>query len=330
MASRTASSVTAAACLLLALAHPARADEPSANDKNLAQSLFDQARALMDQGRYADACPRFADSERLDPGGGTILNLALCYDKLGKIALAYNTYNEAISLSITEHRREREKFARDRAAALAPRLPRLTLKLTDAPPTADVRLDGTRVPDSALGTAMAVDPGEHTIDATASDRAPWKLVLSVAEGEARDVPITLAALPPVASAPTPIAPPPARVLRAPAPESPLQYEHHRSTAFYVLGGVAIASLATSAVTGAVAWSAHESAGQKCSASTGFCADPTGIDDASRARTMAWISTATLGVGVLTGVVAFVLPLDERVKVVPIQGGAAISLQGTWR
>ena len=68
MASRIASSL-AAACLLVAFAHPARAsDEPSATrTKNLAQSLFDQARALMDKGRYADVCPRFGDSERLEP-----------------------------------------------------------------------------------------------------------------------------------------------------------------------------------------------------------------------------------------------------------------------
>jgi len=326
MAYRTASNL-AAVFLLVAVAQNARADEPSANDKNLAQSLFDQARTLMDQGRYADACPRFADSERLDPGGGTILNLALCYDKLGKLALAYNTYNEAISLSITEHRREREKFARDRAAALATRLPRLTLKVTEASPTTDVRLDGARVPESAWGTAMAVDPGAHTVEATAPDRAPWKTVLSVAEGEAREVPITLAATTPVAA---PIAPTPAPILRMPAPESPPRIERHRSTAFYVLGGIGVATLAVSAVTGGMAWSAHESAGQKCSASTGFCADPTGVDDASRARTLAWVSTATLGAGVLAGVVAFVLPLDERVKVVATQGGAAISLQGTWR
>ncbi len=328
MASRTASSL-AAALLLLALAHPARADEPSASDKNLAQSLFDQARALMDQGRFAEACPRFADSERLDPGGGTILNLALCYDKLGKLALAYNTYNEAISLSITEHRREREKFARDRAAALAPRLPRLTLKVAEASPAIDVKLDGTKVPPSAWSTAMAVDPGEHTVDASAPDRAPWTLTLSVAEGEAREVPITLVAPVPVV-VPPPIAPPPAPVVRMPVAESPPRIEHHRSTAFYVLGSVGIASLAASAVTGGLAWSAHQSAAQKCSASTGFCADPSGIDDATRARTLAWVSTAALGAGVIAGVVAFVLPLDARVKVVPIQGGTAISLQGTWR
>ena len=90
------------------------------------------------------------------------------------------------------------------------------------------------------------------------------------------------------------------------------------------------AVAASAVTGGIAWSAHESAGQKCSGSTGFCADPTGVSDASRARTFAWVSTVTLGAGVIAGVVAFALPRNERVTVGAIPGGGAISLEGTWR
>jgi hypothetical protein len=327
MGYRTASRL-AGICVLFALARTAHADEPSASDRHLAQSLFDQARALMDQGRYADACPRFADSERLDPGGGTLLNLALCYDKLGKLALAYDTYSEAISVAIAEHRHEREKFARDRVASLGPRLPRLTLKITDVPAGMEVRLDGANVPLSAWGTAMTVDPGEHVVEAIARDRAPWKAAINVAEGEAREVPIvwTLAAPPP----PAVIAPTPAPPLSMPRPPPAPHVEKYRSATFYVLGTVAIASLAASAVTGGIAWSAHESAGQKCSGSTGFCADPTGVSDASRARTFAWVSTVTLGAGVIAGVVAFALPRNERVTVGAIPGGGAISLEGTWR
>ena len=177
MASRIASSL-AAACLLVAFAHPARAsDEPSANDKNLAQSLFDQARALMDKGAIADACPRFADSERLDPGGGHRPRSRALLREARQARARVRHVQRSHQPLITEQRHEREKFARDRAAALAPRLPRLTLKVTDAPPAAEVRLDGTRVPESAWGTATAVDPGEHAIEATAPDRAPSKIAV---------------------------------------------------------------------------------------------------------------------------------------------------------
>jgi hypothetical protein len=334
MACRTASRLVAACALVSALATGARAAEPSPADKTLAQSLFDQARRLMDQGRYADACTRFADSERLDPGGGTVLNLALCYDKLGKLALASSTYNDAISLAITEQRRERERFARDRVAALAPRLPHLTLHVLGADDAA-VTLDGSSVPRSAWAVATAVDPGDHVVEATAPGCTPWKSTVTLAEGESRDVSIALVATPPPAPAtapavlPTPLpAPPP------PAPTAHHAPETRRTPAFYVLGGVAAASLVASAVTGGIAWSAHESVSSKCSASTGFCTDPSGISDASRARAYAWISTGTLAAGALATVLVFTLPLREPVSVgiAPAFDGktGAVALRGTWR
>jgi hypothetical protein len=320
--------------MALALARSAGADEPSPTDKNLAQSLFDAGRHLMDSGQYAEACSRFEGSERLDPGGGTLLNLALCYDKLGKLAHAYRAYNDAISSAIAEHRSEREAFARQRVAALAPRLPHLTLDVTHAPGL-EVKLDGAVVPESAWGTAAVVDPGLHMVEASAPGSVSFQTSITSKEGEERSLAVALVpASPPApvpavepAPAPVPPAPPPVTyVIRPPPPVHPVDRE--RSPAFYVLGSVGIASLVASAVTGGIAWSAHESVAQKCSESTGFCADPSGISDASRARTFAWVSTATLGVGVVGVVVALVLPMKTRLTVGTSAGGAGIAIAGS--
>ena len=313
-----------AACLLLACAGSAHAEEPSANDKNIAQSLFDEARRLMDGGHYAEACPRFEGSERLDPGGGTLLNLALCYEKLGKLALAYRTYNDAISLAIEEHRRERESFARDRVAAIAPRLPHLKLEVTDAPGL-EVEIDGAPVPRSAWGTATAVDPGTHVVAASAPGYAPLQAQVTSAEGDSRTIAVALAPEPPAVVAQAPAPSPP----RVPMPLA-ARTERRRTAAFYVAGGLSLSSLVASAVTGGLAWSAHESAASKCSAATGFCADPGGVSDASHARTLAWVSTATLLGGVAAGVVAFALPRGPRVAVGAIPGGATVSAVVSWR
>jgi hypothetical protein len=279
----------------VASASTARAAEPSAADRSLAQSLFDEGRRLMDAGRYEQACPRFADSQRLDPGGGTVLNLALCYEKLGALAQASSTFHDALSAALAEHRPERADFARQRIAALEPRLPRLTLRVQDAPPGLSVALDGTAVPESAWGMAAPVDPGRHTVDAQAPGLAPFQAILTFAEGQARELAVTLA---------------PARVAEPPraAMTPPTHPARWRTPLFYALGGLAVASLATSVVTGGLAWSAHQNVQKECSSDRDYCSSASGTADASHATTMAWVSTITLGAGVVVGVVALVLPL----------------------
>src|SRR5262245_36723730 len=89
---RSAMAATALALLLSS----SRASADDAGDKRpAAQALFDQGRALVTLGRFAEACPKLAESLRLDPGIGTMLWLADCYENVGRSASAWATFREA-------------------------------------------------------------------------------------------------------------------------------------------------------------------------------------------------------------------------------------------
>src|SRR5215475_7527661 len=86
----------AAVMLALALVVPAPARAQS--DPEAAEALFLAGRDLMDKKNYAAACPKFAESDRLDPSSGARINLADCEEKLGHVAAAWRHWQEAIEL----------------------------------------------------------------------------------------------------------------------------------------------------------------------------------------------------------------------------------------
>jgi hypothetical protein len=156
------------------------AADPSPSDQAAAQALFDEGRQFMAAEDYAHACPKFAESERLDPGGGTLLNLALCHEAEGKTASAWTEFNESLSRAIRDGRPEREARARERIAALAPKLSRLTVGVAaGAPADLQITLDGSPWSPAMRGVAVPVDPGPHVITARASSRRPWSTTITV-------------------------------------------------------------------------------------------------------------------------------------------------------
>ncbi len=134
-----------------------------ANDPARAQALFTEGRALFAQGKLVEACAKFEESNKADPAFGTQLNLAACYEKLGKTASAWALL-VALASSGSD---ERAKYAGERAAQLEPSLSKLTLSVPNAPAGTEVKRDGVAVSTASYGLAVPVDPGHHVIDATA-------------------------------------------------------------------------------------------------------------------------------------------------------------------
>jgi serine/threonine-protein kinase len=166
---------------LLAASLPANTASAQAPDeKAIAETLFADGKKFMAAGKHAEACPKFEESQRLDPAIGTTFQLALCYEALGRTASAWALYLEAASRSAEAKQKDREQAARRRAKALEEHLARLTIRV-DEPDTygLSVERDGGLVGRGQWGAPVPVDPGEHTVVVKAEGRAPYITTIRV-------------------------------------------------------------------------------------------------------------------------------------------------------
>lgn len=177
--SRLSAWVTAASLAGAALAvTPTARAQP--HDKAAAEALFTEGLRLMDAKNYAEACPKFAASYQVDQATGTLLNLAECHARSGKTASAWAEFREAASLAQKQHDTARLKKAQRRANALERKLSRLQVAVSAPAADLTVTRDGATLDPGAWGSDLPVDPGTHTIEATAPGKRAWKTTVEVA------------------------------------------------------------------------------------------------------------------------------------------------------
>jgi hypothetical protein len=278
---------------LVTAATPASAQQPADTARaGDAERLFREGRTLMEAGDLGAACPKFAESERLDPAPGTLLSLADCEERNKKLTRAREHYQ--LAASGFPKRDPRRAFATGRAQALEKRLARLTLRLPpDAPADAAIRMGDAPVPRSELGAAMSVDPGEVRIVVNAPGHAEKVIASRLAEGETREI---LCELGPAESAVPAMVPPssmPAWSGTAEGPP-PKPRSDARRTVSFVLLGVGAASLVVGGVSGLMAAGKASTVKDHCTGD--YVCDQTGVDAASSGRFLSPLSTVTFIAG----------------------------------
>ncbi len=144
-----------------------------AEDQAAARSLFDDARQLAKEGHYAAACPKFDAASKLYPSAGILLNLADCYERIGKTASAWTEFGEAASVATRTHRADDANEARRRQATLEPALTRLTIRVAHDAPGLMIQRDGSPVARAVWGTAIPIDPGSYQVHAEAAGYESW-------------------------------------------------------------------------------------------------------------------------------------------------------------
>lgn len=344
--SRFGTAACLAALVVIGVTTDGRA-QGSDRDPALAETLFQSGRDLMNAGRFVDACPKLAESHRLDPAGGTVLMLGSCHEAAKKWASAWVAFNEAIGLARKDGREDREKRAKERLALVEGKMTRLSLKVSPAARAVKgltIRRDGREVPEAAWDTPFPLDPGDHVIEASAPGHKAWSTPLPVPETRAdtalevpvltplpRDVPAT------TASAAATAVPPPATS----APAGP----KYRTAAISV-GVVGAVALGVGTYFGARAISLSGKANDRCPQPA--CGDRAAVDDSESAAKAARIANVGVALGVLAlggatalwfgGNSAGAAPAPTRtVKLspsfaLPVAGTtpqASLSMEGQW-
>ncbi|HEU4579030.1 MAG TPA: hypothetical protein VFS67_12290, partial [Polyangiaceae bacterium] len=149
-----------------------------------AERLFREGRSLLVGGRFGEACAKLEQSQQLEPRVGTQLNIGFCRERLGQLARAWSAFQDAAERARREGDAARERFARSRGDALAPRVPRLRLQVASAPQQAQtLTLDGAPLPPSSWGDEQPLDPGEHVLSAARGGEEYWRTTVMLHEAE---------------------------------------------------------------------------------------------------------------------------------------------------
>jgi len=249
------------------------------------EALFKEGNALAASGKYAEACPLLAESQRLEPAVGTQFNLADCYEHLGRTATAFTLFNDVAHIARAAGKFERERSAKERATQLLPRLARLRINVKAPAPGFELKIDGTIMPRERWSSGEPIDPGAHQVVAMAPSRTSWTSSVTATEGKTNELHVPELVDP---------SPPPQKA-EAPKPTSSSSTQR---TIAITLGGVGVAGLAVGAIAGAMAISASNSAETACPAATyNFrCPTQAGTDEWNSATTAGNISTVGFIVG----------------------------------
>ena len=230
----------------------------------------------MEAKNYADACQKFAESEKLDPAAGTAMNLATCEEKLGKLASAWQHWKEAIDALPPKD--DRVTFARSRVEELEKKLPRLQITLASGGDHgAKVFRDEIEIGPGGQGVPLPVDPGPHTITVRMPSHLPKSVSVSLAIGEQAQIDVHPGAVDTSGSA-----------------SSSVSSSSSTRTLGWVLGGVGIAGVGTAIASGLLLVNTKKTVADNCTADK-VCTQE-GLDAVDNGKKLVIVNTAGWIVG----------------------------------
>jgi hypothetical protein len=322
----------------------ARAD--GKGDAARAEALFKEGRRLMAAGDFAAACPKFADSQAIEPAPGTALNLAACYERAGKLASAWAAFRTAQAEAQTAKQVDRARAAEKRADKLEPTLSHLIIAVSPEAqvPGLEVRCDGEPVRQPEWGVAVPRDGGGHDIEASAPGKKTWTTHVELAVSQQNlsvDLPPLESDAPPPVPEPTPASAPVAGLTAGTTPDLPPDASVSRGGGIKVIGivvgAVGLAGIGVGTFAGFKAQSTYNDAASHCPGTPPAC--PAGSpafsqrDSASTWATVSTVSFAAGGAALATGALLYLLAprasAKTTVAVAASPAGGALSVAGRF-
>jgi hypothetical protein len=301
--------VTAALSLTAA---PRALAETNTADRAIAERLYDRGRGQIDQGQTTAACDSFAESQRLDPGTGTLLNLAACHEAEGKLASAWVEFREALAATRHEKRPDRLRYALDHLTAIEPRLAYVTIAVAESEQGQAplITLDGRVLGPAAWGVAIPIDAGWHeAVAAFGSDKA-WRATIHIQDGQRRRLQIpektAMNGSSLVDRNDAPVASTAAAVVSAPPPDEAAVSDGRggRRIAALLVGAAGLAAVGVGSY---YAWSASDLWSQRNRECPMDRCTADGVTLGGRADSAATVATWTIGGGLAAlGVTALLL------------------------
>lgn len=264
----------------------------------LAEALFEEATKLVQEQRYADACPKFAESQRLDPQLGTLLNLADCHEHTDKLATAWSEYKAVVDLASRAGDRARVDYASTRVKEIEPNVARVRFEIPST--IARVKLDDAELGPAVWSAALPIDSGNHVVEVADREQHTATQSFSIANGEQSTVHLSV-----------PVAP-------------SIQTERSISPLVWIGGGVTLVGLGIGIGAGVFALDEASKVKSNCTLGPEMnrCPDPflTHLDQAHTGATVSTVGFILAGVGAATLLVGTILSLQsKRVVVRPMLG-----------
>ena len=311
--------------VLVGLAGDARAQAATSGMSNemRAEHLFRAGEKKFDSGKYAEACADFKESLRLAPKLGTLLNLALCHETVGRPATAWSEFHHGAAWAAQNGQKDRHDFAMQHALALETKLPRVVLQLPVERAIESVEVDGEPLPDSRWYLPVFLDPGEHSVTISVPGKQRTAVKFRVTDSPTEQ----LVNVPGLSDDVAKPAPPPA------APGAPSDPDRVRRLAGIALAAVGGAGLAIGLTFGILAVEKRDEIGARCSGNV-CSADGAELyrDAQSRATVATVVTIVGVGAGAVGGFLFFTsrpASRSARVGVVPRAGGAELGLGGSF-